>query len=99
MKSLPPVRLVVRGFRMPFRRMLLPVVLLALPALARADEPAEFFEKRVRPILVTNCFPCHSQQTKKKGGLHLDSRAAILKGGDSGQVVVPGEPAKSRLIA
>ncbi len=84
---------------MLFRRLLTLVVLLSLTALARADEPAEFFEKRVRPILVTNCFPCHSQQTKKKGGLHLDSRAAILKGGDSGQVIVAGEPAKSRLIA
>ena len=80
--------------------MLFAVCSLSLPATARADDAAaaEFFEKQVRPILVENCFPCHSQQTKKKGGLHLDSRSAILKGGDSGPVLVPGEPAKSRLI-
>lgn len=57
----------------------------------------EFFEKSVRPLLVNNCYKCHSIQ-KQKGGLRLDSRAAVLKGGDSGPAAVPGEPAKSLLM-
>ena len=43
----------------------------------------DFFEKSVRPLLVTHCFECHGQG-KQKGGLRLDSRAAMLTGGDSG---------------
>jgi hypothetical protein len=66
------------------------------------DSPAEgveFFEMKIRPILVEHCFQCHSSQAKKpKGGLLLDNRASLLKGGDSGPVVVPGQPGKSRLI-
>jgi mono/diheme cytochrome c family protein len=59
----------------------------------------EFFEKRVRPLLADNCYQCHSQQNKKtKGGLLLDSREGLLKGGDSGPIFVPGDPDKSRLI-
>jgi hypothetical protein len=66
-----------------------------------AESPAdrEFFERKVRPLLVERCYSCHSSGAKKqKGGLRLDSRAAILKGGESGPAVVPGEPDKSRLI-
>src|SRR5262245_30441919 len=70
---------------------------------ARADDPkpdpaqAEFVENPVRPLLAENCFQCHGAE-KQRGGLRLDSRAAVLKGGDSGAVVVPGEPDKSRLV-
>jgi hypothetical protein len=71
-------------------------------AAARAAEPsaeeAEFFEKKVRPVLVENCFKCHADKVKVKGGLRLDSRAALLKGGDNGPALVPGSPEKSRLI-
>jgi cytochrome c553 len=57
----------------------------------------EFFEKRVRPVLANHCFECHGPD-KERGGLRLDSRAAILDGGDSGPAVVPGQPEQSRLI-
>jgi hypothetical protein len=66
-----------------------------------AAEPAdiEFFEKKVRPLLVERCHGCHSTQAKKqRGGLHLDSRASILQGGDSGPALVPGRPEQSLLI-
>jgi mono/diheme cytochrome c family protein len=69
----------------------------AAPAEA-ADSP-EFFEKRVRPVLSDRCFKCHSSNAEKlKGGLMLDSREAILKGGDTGPAVEPGNPEKSLLI-
>ncbi len=58
----------------------------------------EFFEKHVRPILVDQCYECHSAGKQAKGGLLLDSRAAVLRGGDHGPSLVVGEPAKSRLI-
>jgi hypothetical protein len=81
---------------------LLAAVLLA-PALRAAptgDTAAdvEFFEKKVRPILFERCQRCHSTQKKQKGGLLLDARTALLKGGDSGPAVVPGEPDRSLLI-
>jgi mono/diheme cytochrome c family protein/cytochrome c553 len=57
----------------------------------------EFFEKKVRPLLVEHCQSCHGPD-KQKGGLRLDSRAALLSGGESGPAVVGGEPDKSRLV-
>lgn len=62
-------------------------------------EGIEFFEKRVRPVLVEHCYKCHSIESKKaKGGLLLDSRDAILKGGATGPALVAGDPDKSLLI-
>ncbi len=64
-----------------------------------APEQLDFFEKKVRPVLTEQCTKCHSAQGEKiKGGLTIDSRAALLKGGDTGAAVVPGEPEKSLLI-
>lgn len=57
----------------------------------------DFFESRIRPVLVEQCGECHLGG-KAKGGLRMDSRAAILAGGDSGVVVVPGDPETSSLI-
>jgi hypothetical protein len=58
-----------------------------------------FFENKIRPVLVQNCYKCHSAEaTKIKGGLLLDTRDALLKGGDTGPAIVPGEPEKSLLI-
>src|SRR5262245_59407243 len=77
------------------------VLLSALPAPAQAPTPeqVEFFEQKVRPVLAEHCYKCHSAQAKRpKGGLLLDSRQAILKGGDNGPAVVPGQPEKSRLV-
>src|SRR5262249_32389835 len=71
----------------------------------RADEPAptpeqvRFFETRVRPLLVEHCYKCHSTEAKSpKGGLLLDSRDGVRKGGDSGPVIVPGKPSESLLL-
>src|SRR5688572_20947380 len=74
-------------------------------AAADAKEPTaeqvEFFEKKIRPVLVDKCYWCHSHDAKKlKGEYYLDSRDAMIKGGESGKpAVVPGEPDKSPLIA
>jgi hypothetical protein len=69
---------------------------------ARAADPSseavEFFEKKIRPLLVENCFECHGNVKKPKAHLRLDSRAAMLKGGDSGPVLVPGKPEASQII-
>lgn len=57
----------------------------------------EFFESKVRPILANHCYECHSAG-KARGGLELDSRDGVRKGGDSGNVIVEREPDKSLLI-
>ncbi len=57
----------------------------------------EFFESRVRPLLVDSCYECHGAQ-KQKGGLRLNSRASVLTGGDSGPAISPGEPGESLLL-
>jgi mono/diheme cytochrome c family protein len=69
-------------------------------AAASADDPGvEFFEKRIRPLFAENCNSCHSAAAKKiKGDLRLDSRAAILKGGESGPALVPGKPGESLIL-
>src|SRR5262249_3221573 len=62
-------------------------------------EGMDFFEKRVRPLLADRCYRCHSDRAKKlRGGLRLDTREGLLEGGNSGSVVVPGEPDRSLLI-
>src|SRR5437667_919766 len=59
----------------------------------------EFYEKQVQPILTENCYKCHSHQADKiKGSFVLDSREGLLKGGETGPAIVPGEPEKSLLI-
>ncbi len=71
----------------------------AIQAAEPSAEAVEFFEKKIRPILVTHCSECHSRDSKKRqGGLLLDSRDGWLRGGDSGAVIVPGDPEKSLLI-
>jgi len=66
---------------------------------AAADSGIDFFEQHVRPVLVENCYKCHSAQAEKvKGGLLLDTRDGLLKGGDTGPAIVPGDPDKSLLI-
>src|SRR5438067_1784665 len=69
-----------------------------LAASAEPDAVAiEFFERSVRPLLVKRCYECHSAGDAN-GGLALDSRDGVLKGGDSGAAIIPGDPEKSRLI-
>src|SRR3954467_7576509 len=68
----------------------------ATPGTAPAPQSSEYFESYVRPVLAANCFDCHAEE--KMGGLRLDSRDAMLKGGRSGPAIVPGDPDKSLLI-
>ncbi len=67
---------------------------------AARDEEArlEFFEKKIRPLLVDNCYNCHSANTNSKGGLRVDDRNGLLVGGGRGPAIIPGQPAKSLLI-
>ena len=72
------------------------LTLLAALALLAPDD-SELFEKRIRPLLATSCIPCHGPE-KVKAGLRLDSRGALLRGGDSGPAVRPGDPDASLLV-
>ena len=84
----------------------LPIALAAVLSLggglgwaAETAEQFEFFERRIRPVLSEHCAKCHSTESEKiKGGLLLDSRNDILKGGTSGPAATPGDPEKSMLI-
>jgi len=75
-----------------------------LPGSARAAEPAiapadlEFFEKKVRPVLVARCYKCHSAEGKVKGHLRLDTREGWVKGGETGPAIQPADPDHSLLI-
>src|SRR4051812_18871363 len=70
--------------------------------LAAADltpSQTQFFENKIRPILAINCYKCHSAEAEKvKGGLWVDTRGGLLKGGESGPAISPGDPEKSLLI-
>jgi mono/diheme cytochrome c family protein len=69
---------------------------LASAASAADGDPASFFETRVRPLLARECYVCHT--ATHMGGLELNSRQALLKGGNSGPAVVPGKPDQSLLL-
>ncbi len=71
-------------------------LLLNAQAQDQSREKKDFFENRIRPMLAQSCFACHTNS--QMGGLRLDSRADILKGGVSGPALVPGGPEKSLLI-
>src|SRR5580658_5842709 len=68
--------------------------LTAQPAQGSAD--ADFFETKIRPLFVENCYACHTEA--RMGGLQLDSREHFLKGGKSGPIAVPGDPDASLLV-
>ena len=76
---------------------------LAAATTIYADEGIDFFEQKIRPVLVDRCYSCHSANAaaKKnlKGGLLLDTREALRKGGESGPAIIPGKPRESLLIA
>lgn len=91
---------------LPFMAALTVAMVTALlfpPASAQAvgpTEDGEFFEKRIRPVLVEHCYECHSAtSTKLQGGLRADGRSTLLKGGDTGPAIMPGKPEFSLLIA
>src|SRR5687768_2707452 len=67
--------------------------------LAAQTTDVEFFESRIRPVLVQRCYSCHnSKMAAPKGDLILDTKEGLLKGGASGPALVPGNPAESRLL-
>ena len=67
-----------------------------------AAEQVEFFENKIRPLLVEHCYSCHSAEAEAKGklkaGLRMDSLEGLKKGGDSGPALTPGDPAKSLIV-
>ncbi len=84
----------------------LTVGLAIFSTLAKAQDaprPADqiaFFEAKIRPVLIKECYACHSSQTgSAKGGLRLDTEQVTLLGGESGPAVVPGDPDSSLLLA
>ncbi|SVD51342.1 uncharacterized protein METZ01_LOCUS404196, partial [marine metagenome] len=78
------------------------VACLATALSAWAEDTAEdlaFFEKKIRPVLVNNCYECHSAKAKKlKADLYLDRKAGWVQGGENGPVIVPGKPTESLLL-
>ena len=64
-----------------------------------APQQIDFFEKRSRPVLVEHCYKCHSAKAKQpKGGLLLDTRTGIRRGGESGAAVVPDDLDESLIL-
>lgn len=81
------------------RLLLACLVGLVSPPLFASDAGHDVFENKIRPVFVQHCYPCHSVEAKKqRGGLLLDTRDGLRKGGDSGPVLVPGKPSESLLI-
>ena len=65
---------------------------LTLHAAPLSKSDTDFFENKVRPILVENCYKCHSSQAEKlKGNLSVEFKESLLKGGENGPAIVPGE--------
>jgi hypothetical protein len=73
------------------------VCLLASTTLGAPPSAEELFESKIRPVLAGTCFRCHGDQ-KSSAELRVDSRAALLKGGDSGPAIEPGKPEASLLL-
>src|SRR4051794_18646500 len=78
----------------------LALLLASVAPFASAQTPdSTLFESKIRPVLVTKCYGCHSTRLKAPmGGLVLDTKAGLLKGGQLGPAVVPGKPAESNLL-
>jgi Protein of unknown function (DUF1549)/Planctomycete cytochrome C len=93
------VRMMLRTSSVSRRAGLAAGLLLAFGAAAQ-DQPYDFFEKNIRPVLAEKCYKCHSASSEKlKGGLLLDTREGMLKGGESGKrAIVPGDAEASFLI-
>ena len=73
--------------------------LVNAPVVCADSREVEFFERRVRPLLVKHCYECHSEESQtREGGLLLDRESGWLRGGDSGQAVVPNDAKASLLL-
>ncbi len=85
------------------KRIVIYTLLAAVLTAAPQQKPAtpdqiEFFEKKVRPVLASHCYTCHSADTQPHGELRVDDRNGLLTGGNSGPAVVPGHPEQSLLL-
>ncbi|CAA6679941.1 MULTISPECIES: PSD1 and planctomycete cytochrome C domain-containing protein [unclassified Lentimonas] len=84
---------------MPLRSVVLSFLSFALCANAATELDSEqltFFETKIRPVLIESCYECHAEDSEKlKGGLLLDSKAGWMRGGDTGQAIVPGDAQNS----
>ncbi|MFP6901437.1 MAG: DUF1549 domain-containing protein, partial [Opitutales bacterium] len=76
----------------------LPFLLLAWTPTLQADEGIDFFEGKIRPVLVEHCYECHNSSGKAKGKLALDYKGGVLKGGSEGPAIIPGKPGESLLL-
>ena len=80
-------------------------MLLVASSAGASDEAVErqrldFFDAKIRPVLIKHCYECHATDSKKlRGGLLVDSRQGLLKGGESGSALVPGDPKESLVIS
>jgi hypothetical protein len=82
-----------------FASLLTAATAVALTSSLPADEKVEFFERKIRPILVEHCFECHSATSKPlQGGLRLDTAPLVLRGGDSGAALVKGDADASLIM-
>jgi hypothetical protein len=106
-ESFPPLpRFMMRHSSAPLPAAIVMAAFWCLPSSAFAqkdDAKTAFFESKIRPVLIKECYSCHSAEAVKakklRGGLQLDTREGIRKGGDAGPAVVPGDPKKSLLLA
>jgi len=77
----------------------LALLVLSVPPTQADTRGVEFFEAKIRPVLIEHCFECHSAKASKvRGGLLLDTRDGVRNGGDNGPVIIPGEPDRSPLV-
>ena len=76
----------------------LALFVLAKAVLANNPSDLDFFENKIRPVLAEHCYECHNSVNKAKGDLALDYKFGLLDGGESGPVLVPGNPKKSLLM-
>ena len=75
------------------------IVISAIPVYSQTPAGTELFEKEIRPVLAAKCYGCHSSKLKSPmGGLVLDTKAGLKRGGAGGPIVAVGAPASSRLL-
>ena len=83
---------------MEIKQILLIYAVIGFSSQSAALEPAKIdYASQIKPILTKNCISCHGVE-KQKGGLRLDAGASILKGGNSGPILVPGKSSESKIL-
>ena len=96
------IRIVDKAKSFLLKALAVAVIVLTVFGIAAAESPEKaaptrLFEAKIQPIFANVCLKCHGEK-KARGNLRLDSRAALLRGGDHGPAVVPGDPEKSLVI-